>query len=37
MISRKDLSLFTYAETADEAWRQISDFHSRADHRLPEI
>ena len=37
MISRKDLSLFTYAETADEAWRQISDFHSGVDHGFPEI
>jgi len=37
MISPSDLSLFSFAETAEEAWNQIAEFHAAVDHRLPEI
>jgi predicted Rossmann-fold nucleotide-binding protein len=29
VISERDLELFSYAETPEEAWQQILDFHSR--------
>jgi uncharacterized protein (TIGR00730 family) len=37
VISEDDLDLFTYAETAEEAWKEISEFHARVQHELPEI
>jgi uncharacterized protein (TIGR00730 family) len=37
MISESDAALFTYAETAREAWEAISAFHAGIDHRMPEI
>jgi uncharacterized protein (TIGR00730 family) len=37
LISPAELELFTYAETAAEAWRAIADFHSRTEYRMPEI
>ncbi|MBZ5638684.1 MAG: TIGR00730 family Rossman fold protein [Acidobacteriia bacterium] len=37
MISESEAALFTYAETAGEAWEAISSFHAGADHRMPEI
>ena len=37
VISPEDLLLFNYAETAEEAWRMISDFHADRDHEFPEI
>jgi len=35
VISAKDLSLFSYANTAQEAWQQISDFHAVEDRQIP--
>jgi hypothetical protein len=29
VISERDLELFSYAETPEEAWQQILDFHAR--------
>jgi uncharacterized protein (TIGR00730 family) len=37
VISDEDLSLFSYAETAQEAWNRISEFHAEIDHQMPEI
>ena len=37
VISESERALFTYAETAREAWETISAFHSGIDHRMPEI
>lgn len=37
MISSEDIGLFSYAETAAEAWRIIADFHEREERRMPEI
>jgi uncharacterized protein (TIGR00730 family) len=37
VISEDDLDLFSYAETAEEAWKEISEFHARVQHELPEI
>ena len=37
VISTRDLALFSYAETAREAWETISRFHAGTDHRMPEI
>jgi uncharacterized protein (TIGR00730 family) len=35
VISPEDLALFSYAETAEEAWRLISDYHLTSGHELP--
>ncbi len=35
VISPEDLSLFSYAETATEAWNRISEFHRTSNHRPP--
>ena len=35
VISPEDLSLFSYAETAQQAWRQISEFHATSGHEPP--
>ena len=35
VISAEDLSLFSYAETAQQAWQQISEFHATSDHEPP--
>jgi len=37
MITEGEAALFTYAETAKEAWEVISSFHTGIDHRMPEI
>jgi uncharacterized protein (TIGR00730 family) len=37
VISESERGLFTYAETAREAWETISVFHAGIDHRMPEI
>jgi uncharacterized protein (TIGR00730 family) len=37
MILDAEAALFTYAETAREAWEAISSFHAGTDHRMPEI
>jgi uncharacterized protein (TIGR00730 family) len=37
MISKDEVALFTYAETAREAWEAIASFHAGVDHRMPEI
>jgi hypothetical protein len=37
MISESEAALFTYAETAREAWDAIASFHAGVDHRMPEI
>ena len=34
-ISPEDLELFSYAETAEEAWAQISTFHAGHEHEFP--
>ena len=36
-ISDDDIDLVSYAETAKEAWRIISEFHADRDHRMPEL
>jgi uncharacterized protein (TIGR00730 family) len=35
VISPEDLSLFSYAETAEEAWRLISEYHVTSGHEPP--
>jgi len=35
VISPGDLSLFSYAESAQEAWKQIADFHLTSKHEPP--
>ena len=35
VISAGDLSLFSYANTAQEAWQQISDFHAEEHRQIP--
>jgi uncharacterized protein (TIGR00730 family) len=35
VISPEDLSLFSYAETAESAWRQIAEFHLTSGHEPP--
>jgi uncharacterized protein (TIGR00730 family) len=35
VISPEDLSLFSYAETAEEAWRFISEYHRTSGHEPP--
>jgi uncharacterized protein (TIGR00730 family) len=35
VISPGDLSLFSYAETAEEAWHRISEFHATSGHEPP--
>jgi uncharacterized protein (TIGR00730 family) len=35
VISAGDLSLFSYANTAQEAWQQISEFHAEEDRQIP--
>jgi uncharacterized protein (TIGR00730 family) len=37
VISPEDLALFSYAETAEEAWRTIADFHAAGDYQFQEI
>jgi uncharacterized protein (TIGR00730 family) len=37
VISPEDLSLFSYAETAGEAWQAIADFHAGVEHEFTEI
>lgn len=37
MVSEVEAAIFTYAETAAEAWEAISSFHAGSDHRMPEI
>jgi hypothetical protein len=37
MISAEDARLFSYAESAREAWDTISSFHAGLNHRMPEI
>jgi hypothetical protein len=35
VISPEDLDLFCFADTAEEAWRRISEFHAAGDHEPP--
>ena len=35
VISPEDLALFSYAETAQQAWQQISEFHATSGHEPP--
>ena len=35
VISPEDLDLFSFADTAEEAWRRISEFHAEGDHEPP--
>ena len=37
MISEEDLDLFDYAETAQEAWELISEFHRDREDHFPEF
>ena len=37
VISEDDIDLVRYAETAEEAWRIISEFHADRDHVMPEL
>jgi len=36
-ISDEDVGLIRYAETAEEAWKIISEFHADHDHVMPEL
>jgi len=36
-ISEEDVDLISHAETAEEAWKIISEFHADRDHVMPEL